>query len=107
MSSTTIEVGAWSDLRTLPGAMDELGAQLDDVVGHARAWVCNPDGFQPSPVCLLRPLAEVVGVLDEVFAEVGERFAEQWDRVRAGLVVATAGLSSTDADVARSFQEVA
>lgn len=101
--SATIEVATWADLRALPAAMDELADQLDAVVGHARAWVCSPAGFEPSPVCVLRPLAEVMGVLDEAFARAGRIFAEQWERVRDGVVVATDDLGSTDDAVARAF----
>ncbi len=105
-SAATIEVAAWADLRALPGAMDALEAQLDDVVRHARGWVCSREGFEPSPACLLRPLAELMDLLDDAFAEAGRRFADQWQDVRDGVVVAATDLSDTDAEVARCMPVV-
>jgi hypothetical protein len=105
-TTTTIEVTDWADLRALPRAMDALEAQLGDVVRHARRWVCNRDGFEPSPACLLRPLAELMDQLDAAFAGAGRRFAEQWQEVRDGLVVAATDVADADVEAARRMPVV-
>lgn len=106
-TSTTIEVATWSDLHAVPEVMDELGAQAEAVVRHAREWVCNPAGFAPTPACLLRPLADVMETLDAAFAEVGRLFADDWAQLRDGVVVASSDLLATDHAVAARLPEVA
>ena len=59
----TIEVATWVELRELPAAMDRFATQFGDITDHAVAWVCRRDGFEPSPACVLRPLAEAMDPL--------------------------------------------
>jgi hypothetical protein len=92
-----VHVESWADLRRLPQVMDEIGEQLDEVVTHARTWVARRDGFEPSPVCLLRPLAEAMGLVEAAFAGLGREFGEQWGAVRAGVVAAERELAEADA----------
>jgi hypothetical protein len=103
----TIEVTAWADLRELPVAMDEFAAQAGAIVGHAEAWMCRRAGFEPSPACVLSPLAEAMDPLRAGCAEVGRWFAADWADLREGVLAAAADLRSTDERVAGSFPEVA
>ncbi|WP_182524594.1 hypothetical protein [Nocardioides dongkuii] len=89
-------VERWDDLRRLPGVMDEVGAQADQVVRHATTWVASRRGFEPSPVCLLRPLAEAMDLVAWAFESAGRELAEQWAEVRAGVVLAERALASSD-----------
>jgi hypothetical protein len=103
----TIEVAAWSDLRELPVAMDAYAAQAGAIVDHAEAWMCRRDGFEPSPACVLRPLAEAMDPLRVGCAEVGRWFAADWADLREGVLAAAEELRTTDERVAGSFPEVA
>jgi len=96
----TIEVVAWTELRGLPAAMDGFAEQFRDITGHAVAWVCRHDGFEPSPACVLRPLAEAMDPLRAGVEAVGRWVADDWADLRAGVAVAAADLSATDARVA-------
>jgi hypothetical protein len=96
-ASAEVHVEDWGDLRRLPRVMDEVGDQVDRIVEHATTWVANPAGFEPSPVCLLRPLADAMGPLARAFADLGREFGEQWAQVREGVVVAERELTASDA----------
>ena len=102
-----IEVTAWSDLAELPVAMDAYAAQVGDIVRHAQAWMCRRDGFEPSPACVLRPLAEAMDPLRAGCAEVGRWFAADWADLREGVEATAADLRATDEWVARSLPGVA
>ena len=80
MSETTIEVAAWDELEQLAGAMGEVGEEMARTTAYAVAWMCRPDGFDTSPVCLLRPLAEVLERVGEAFEEAGRRWGDDWRR---------------------------
>jgi hypothetical protein len=112
--SAEVFVERWGDLQQLPYVMDEVADQMEGIVEHATTWVANRAGFEPSPVCLLRPLAEAMDLLAQAFEELGEEFAEQWAQVRAGVVTAERELSGSDARawgrsiaLGRVLQEVA
>src|SRR3546814_10071990 len=65
-----------------------------------RDWssdVCSSDlGFEPSPVCLLRPLAETMDVLVDVFAAVEGLGRRHWDDLHDAVVATTADLRTVD-----------
>ena len=89
-------VEEWTDLRRLPQVMDEVAEQADRIVGHATRWVANPAGFEPSPVCLLRPLAEAMDAVAWAFRRTGDEFGEAWADVRSGVVTAERELAGSD-----------
>ncbi|NPC98838.1 hypothetical protein [Nocardioides sp. zg-DK7169] len=89
-------VERWLDLRRLPEVMDEVAAQAAAVVDHAVTWVARRDGFEPSPVCLLRPLGEAMDQVAAAFEELGSRYAAQWQDVRDAVVASTAELERSD-----------
>ena len=57
-----IDISSWTDLDGLPDDIEVLVAQAHEIFQHARTWVCQRAGFEPSPVCLLSPLAELMDV---------------------------------------------
>lgn len=81
MTATTIEVTGWADLEGLAEAMGEVGEQMAATTSYAVTWVCRPDGFETSPVCLLRPLAQVLGLVAQAFGEAGRLWGEDWRRL--------------------------
>ena len=87
---------AWLDLRRLPLVMDDVAAQAEAIVDHARTWVAQRDGFEPSPVCLLRPIAEVMDRVAGAFEDVGRALAREWSEVRAGVVAAERELAAAE-----------
>ena len=103
----TIEVSTWAELRELPTAMDRFAEQLAAITQHAVTWVCRRDGFEPSPACVLRPLAEAMDPLRAGCETVGRWFADDWADLRAGVTAAADDLGATDDRVATAFPEVA
>ena len=95
-----IRIDDWDDLRALPSAMDDLGAQGDEIVRYARTWVCQRRGFEASEVCVLRPLGQAMELLAEAFGAAGREFADQWAEVRDAVVATTADLERHDDQVA-------
>lgn len=95
-ASAEVFVEDWDDLRRLPLVMDEVADQADRIVEHATTWVANRAGFEPSPVCLLRPLAEAMDQVARAFEGVGREFGGQWAEIRAGVVTAERELVGSD-----------
>jgi hypothetical protein len=89
----------WDDLRRLPGVLDETADQAAAITAHAVRWVARPDGFEPSPVCLLRPLAEAMGVVRAAFEASGRTAVDALADLRHGVEVATRELEASDAAV--------
>lgn len=95
-NAAEVYVERWADLQRLPQVMDEAGEQADQIVRYARTWVANRAGFEPSPVCVLRPLADAMDAVAWAFEQTGEAFAEQWAEVRAGVVESQRLLAASD-----------
>lgn len=95
-AGSEVFVERWLDLRRLPEVMDDVADQAAQVVDHAVTWVARRDGFEPSPVCLLRPLAEAMDQVGAAFEELGRRYAAQWQEIRDAVVTAGADLARSD-----------
>ncbi|WP_205473865.1 hypothetical protein [Nocardioides sp. SYSU D00038] len=98
---------SWPDLDRLPVLLDEAGRAADLILDHAVTWACRDDGFAPSPVCVLRPLA---GVLDEVadgFAAVRRGLLAELAATGAAVAAARGGLEATERGVADGFRALA
>lgn len=102
-----IDVTSWTDLDGLPGDIDVLAAQAREVFAHARTWVCQRAGFEPSPVCLLSPLAELMDLLAQGFSEVEGCAVRDWESIRSAVVATTADLKAVDQLVADRLPVVA
>jgi hypothetical protein len=96
MGETVIEVDDWATLDGLVTAMAEVGEQMAATTSYAVGWMCRPDGFVPSPVCLLRPLAEVLELVAGAFAEVGRVWDDDWERMRDATTEASRRLRASD-----------
>lgn len=101
-----IDVTSWTDLENLPREMDALSDQYGEIFGYARRWVCRRAGFEPSPVCLLRPLAESMDVLSEVFGLVEGVGRRHWDDLHDAVVATTVDLRTVDQWVADALPVV-
>ncbi|PWN04809.1 hypothetical protein DJ010_04160 [Nocardioides silvaticus] len=102
-----IDITSWTDLDGLPADLDVLAAQAQQVFTHARTWVCQRGGFEPSPVCLLAPLADLMDVVARAFTEVEEIAVADWRSIRDAVVATTADLKAVDAQVADRMPAVA
>lgn len=102
-----IDVTSWTDLEGLPDDMAALDAQYSAITEHATTWVCQRAGFEPSPVCLFRPLAEVMDLLAEAFGWTQRLVADEWADLRAGVAATTADLQAVDQMVADALPVVA
>ena len=89
------------------GALDEdmaaLSGQLTAIVAYARRWVCQRAGFEPSPLCLLRPLADVLDGVGDGFAHVGRTGRADWRDLRGDVRRTDADLMHVDHGVAASL----
>ncbi len=106
-ASEYVEVRSWADLERLDADMDELAGQLSAIAGYARRWVCQRDGFEPGPLCLWRPLAEVMDVLADAFTALERAGREDWAGLRAGVGRTAHELRGLDDRVAADLRRVA
>lgn len=97
----------WEELRRLPRLLEELAEQATEVTEYAVRWVACRDGFEPSPVCLLRPLAEAMGVVRAAFEQAERAAVAELVGIAAGVEVAAGELRAADAGVAARLPEVA
>ena len=95
-----IDITSWTDLDGLPADIEVLAAQAHQLFEHARTWVCQRRGFEPSPVCLLAPLADLMDVFAHGFAEVERIAVDDWQSIRDAVVAATGDLKAVDQLVA-------
>ncbi|WP_435746259.1 hypothetical protein [Nocardioides sp. SYSU DS0663] len=96
----------WDDLRRLPLLLDEAAGQAADVTAYAVRWVARREGFEPSPVCLLRPLAEAMEVVRWAFEEAGRAAVGELAELRTGIEVAARELEAADRRAADHCPEV-
>ncbi len=95
-----IDISSWTDLDGLPDDLEVLVAQAREIFQHARTWVCQRAGFEPSPVCLLSPLAELMDVLAQGFTEVERIAVADLQAIRDAVTATTADLKAVDQMVA-------
>lgn len=95
-----IDITSWTDLDGLPDDIDVLAAQAHAIFDHARTWVCQRGGFEPSPVCLLSPLAALMDLFADSFTEVERIAVADWLSIRDAVVATTADLKAIDQMVA-------
>lgn len=106
LSDRTIDVTSWSDLAGLPQDMALLDAQFRQLSDHARQWVCNKQGFAPSPVCLLQPLGEFMDWLAEAVTAAEHVVHGEWGTLSDGVAAATTELQWLDQYVADALPVV-
>lgn len=96
MAERDIDIPAWHDLTRLDEDMGLLAEQLRSVTAYARTWVCQPDGLEPSPLCLLRPLAAVLDLVAGGFLELERVALADWADLREGVAGTRADLHTVD-----------
>lgn len=89
----------WGDLRRLPGALGTTADQAEEITAYAARWVAQRDGFEPSPACLLRPLAEAMDVVRAAFEASGRAAVEALADLAHGVEAAARDLEASDAAV--------
>ncbi|TNM36581.1 hypothetical protein FHP29_20865 [Nocardioides albidus] len=102
-----IAVTAWTDLDELGEEMDELAGQIGTLTSYARRWVCQRAGFEPSPLCLLRPLAEVMDLVADGLGALESLALDDWADLRLGVARTARDLRLLDEDVAARMPVVA
>jgi hypothetical protein len=100
-------ITSWAGLAALDSVMGRLADDLRATTDYARQWVCQRDGFEPSAVCLLRPLAALMDVLADGFLALEERALADWASLRAGVGEFSDELQHLDDAVADAFRAVA
>lgn len=96
MAERDIDIPSWHDLTRLDEDMTLLADQLRSVTRYARAWVCQRDGFEPSPLCLLRPLAPLLDLVAEGFLELERLALADWADLREGVTGTGSDLRGVD-----------
>lgn len=102
-----LDVTSWTDLAGLPADLDVLAEQLTAIARYARRWVCQRGGFEPSRLCLLQPLAELMESLADGFLDLERLGLDDLADVRLGVVRTTRELRAVDAWVADLLPVVA
>jgi hypothetical protein len=101
-----IDVTSWTDLAGLPDDMATLDAQFARICDHARSWVCQRRGFETSPVCLLRPLADILDLVADGVDATERLVREEWADLSAGVRSTSADLRTVDQIVADALPMV-
>lgn len=65
--------------------LDLLAAHQDDLGRYAAEQVCRPDGFRPSPACLLAPLGGALGSVRAQIETVSADLAASWRELAEGV----------------------
>ena len=107
MADRDIDIPAWTDLDRLDEDMALLADQLRSITRYARTWVCQRAGFEPSPLCLLRPLAPLLDLVADGFLELERLALADWADLREGVAGAAADLRGLDLRVSGRMPVVA
>ena len=107
MAERDIDIPAWTDLDRLDEDMALLAGQLVEITRYARTWVCQRDGFEPSPLCLLRPLAPLLDLVADGFLELERLALADWADLREGVAGTGAELRGLDLGVSERMPVVA
>mgnify|MGYP003349611584 CR=1 FL=1 len=97
----------WGDLDRLDDEMAELAGQVAELTSYARRWVCQRAGFEPSPLCLLRPLAELMDLLADGFGDLRALALDDWADLRHGVASTRLDLRAVDDDAVALMPVVA
>ena len=90
----------WGSLRGVPQVLHEVSGQAQEVADYAREHVCRRAGLEPSPLCVLRPLAVGLGRAAEGFEELGRLLVEELGALAAATAAAADRLEEADAGAA-------
>lgn len=107
MGEIEVLVREFDDFRHLLTAYDEVGAQRLELSGYAGRWVCDRAGFEPSPACVLRPLAEAMEVVRTGFEELADEFGRRWAAHRDAVAASERCLRTAERDVVRDLSRLA
>ena len=102
-----IEIANWLEVERLPGRLDQLSGSVEGIGEYAVTWVAQRSGFEPSPLCLLQPLAEVMDVVGEAFRAATSLAAGDLASVRSAAVSAGTLLRESDLAALAAFAELA
>lgn len=100
-------ITSWAGLAALRRDTDRLADDLRATTTYARQWVCQREGFEPSAICLLRPLAALMDRLAEGFLALEERALADWADLQAGVDLVSGELRGLDDAVVDAFRAVA
>ncbi|GAA3526603.1 hypothetical protein [Nocardioides daeguensis] len=98
---------AWADLDRLDEEMAGLAGQVAEITAYAGRWVCQRSGFEPSPLCLLRPLAELMDLLADGFDDLRDLAAGDWADLRRAVASTRRDLRAVDAGAVARMPVVA
>jgi hypothetical protein len=97
----------WGDLDRLDDEMAELAGQVAELTSYAGRWVCQRSGFEPSPLCLLHPLAELMDLLADGFGDLGDLALDDWAGLRHAVALTRRDLRTVDDGVVGLMPAVA
>ncbi|MGI8523646.1 MAG: hypothetical protein ACR2K3_10120 [Nocardioides sp.] len=107
MDGIEVLVREFEDFRHLLAAYDEVGAQRHELTRYADRWVCDREGFEPSPACVLRPLAEAMDVVRAGFEELADEFGRRWATHREAVAASERALHAAEHEVVHDLRRLA
>ena len=72
----------WGNMEKLFADIEKVGAQAGDVETYAREQVFDRSGFDYD-LCVLKPLADMMDTLGDVFGDLRETFDTRWEALVA------------------------
>jgi hypothetical protein len=85
----------WGNMEKLFEDIEKVGAQAGDVETYAREQVFDRSGFDYD-LCVLKPLADMMDTLGDVFGDLRETFDTRWEALVAALAVSAKEIEETD-----------
>lgn len=99
MGSGEIVIRNLDVMRELIDKMQETGAQGYDIRNYTTEWVCQKDGFEPSPLCALRPFAAAMDVIEEAISDAFLTFQSRWSALTTGVADAVLDFEKQEGNV--------
>lgn len=97
--SGTIVIRDLDTMRELIDGMQETASQGYDLVGYCGTWVTQKDGFEPSPVCALRPFAAAMDAVEGALDEAFWIFQAKWSALTSGVADSIIDFQRTEGNV--------
>ncbi len=100
--SGDIRISDLDTMRDLIDSMQTTGGQGFDLVDYTKTWVTQKGGFEPSPVCALRPFAAAMDLVEEALDDAFWTFQSRWSALTEGVAHAVVDFQKTEGNVVDS-----
>jgi hypothetical protein len=101
--SGQIDIESIPRMRGLIEAMQTPAAEGGELMEYATTWVTQKDGFEPSPVCALRPFARAMEAMESAFNDAFSTYQQRWTGLTEGVARSLVDFEVTEGKVTDSF----